>query len=237
MSLNYQGFDINDASTQRPWGAREEQAWKDVIDTVVGSSIQGAKDTAGIKYSKLYDENLNTSVSCGSTGINLPEDTPLIFNARGDANIISSSNNTLDITGHSGVRLMNLNGGGVGGVLRVDTNSLLHDGPIISNGDYVNIPGGVIFSGIAVNDSEGGTDTIDTTKFSGISWRPPVAANTDLTITLTGGVEGQFFTCYNYEQCGHNLVVEGVILAGTCGLSTAILQYDNGGWQLMGSNQ
>lgn len=53
----YKGFDINTATTPKPWGTREENAWKDDIDTLVSDTIGGVKNTSGHKHAKMYDLN------------------------------------------------------------------------------------------------------------------------------------------------------------------------------------
>jgi hypothetical protein len=45
--MNYKDFEINTPGTPRPWGAREEQALKDIIDTVVGQTVTGVKTITG----------------------------------------------------------------------------------------------------------------------------------------------------------------------------------------------
>lgn len=67
MSI-YNGFDINTASTPKPWGAREEQAVKDIIDTLVGDAIGGVKATGGHVHNKLYYDASNTAVTIDGSG-------------------------------------------------------------------------------------------------------------------------------------------------------------------------
>jgi hypothetical protein len=66
MPHTYRGFDINDATTSAPWGSRETTWNENMIDTLVGSSIQGVMDTSGVKFANLYDFN-------GATGISVVE--------------------------------------------------------------------------------------------------------------------------------------------------------------------
>jgi hypothetical protein len=54
----YKGFDFNGPSTLKPWGSREEQAWKDMADTIVKDAIIQTKDTLhGHRHWALYDPN------------------------------------------------------------------------------------------------------------------------------------------------------------------------------------
>ena len=64
----YNGFDINTAATPAPWGAREEQVIKDIIDTLVGDSIGGAKATSGHVHNNLYYDASNTAVTIDGSG-------------------------------------------------------------------------------------------------------------------------------------------------------------------------
>jgi hypothetical protein len=44
---NYKSFDINDNLTPAPWGAREQKAIEDIIDTSVVGTLEGAKQATG----------------------------------------------------------------------------------------------------------------------------------------------------------------------------------------------
>ena len=55
MTTTYDGFYLNDASTAKPWGAKELQVWKDMADTVTKDTIQAQKDVQGHKHAKIYD--------------------------------------------------------------------------------------------------------------------------------------------------------------------------------------
>jgi|GEM_PF-4129064 len=58
--MNYRGHDINTATTPRPWGAREEQCWKDTLDSLYEDTVTGTKATThGHHHSKLYSETTN----------------------------------------------------------------------------------------------------------------------------------------------------------------------------------
>ena len=65
---NYNGFDINTVATPKPWGAREEQAIKDIIDTLVGDAITGAKNTSGHVHNKLYYDSSNAAITIDGSG-------------------------------------------------------------------------------------------------------------------------------------------------------------------------
>jgi hypothetical protein len=71
--MSYKNFNLNGPSTPKPWGAVEEQNWKDIIDTVVGDCVTVSKDTAGHRHTKLYDANgvavVIVSTSSGNVGI------------------------------------------------------------------------------------------------------------------------------------------------------------------------
>lgn len=60
----YKDFDINTSTTPKPWGAREEQMVKDLIDTLVLDTIGGVKRITGHLHSLLYnaDEPANYAV-------------------------------------------------------------------------------------------------------------------------------------------------------------------------------
>jgi len=52
--MNYKDFQINTVTTKKPWGAREEQTWKDIIDTMVKDCCKMTKDVNGHKHKSLY---------------------------------------------------------------------------------------------------------------------------------------------------------------------------------------
>jgi hypothetical protein len=95
----YKGFNLNDPSTPAPWGPREQQALEDVIDTVVGDTIQGASDTAGHKHSSVYssDGDQTIQASGGLVGVG---QAPLTYklSVNGDINIPAGSNYKKDGT-------------------------------------------------------------------------------------------------------------------------------------------
>ena len=55
--MNYKSFQINTPADVRPWGVRETQAWKDIIDNVVLDCIQTTSDITGHKHYRLFDPN------------------------------------------------------------------------------------------------------------------------------------------------------------------------------------
>jgi len=55
--MNYKSFAINTPADVRPWGAREAQVWKDIIDNVVLDCIQTTSDITGHKHYRLFDLN------------------------------------------------------------------------------------------------------------------------------------------------------------------------------------
>jgi hypothetical protein len=73
-------FDINTATTAKPWGPKEEALWGDMIKTVLGDAIDKTKDTTnGHRHSKLYDvatKSVYLYMGSGgveiSSGINIP---------------------------------------------------------------------------------------------------------------------------------------------------------------------
>ena len=79
MTTVYDGFNLIDPDTSRPWGPKEKQNWEDMADTVTQDTIQKQKDVSGHKHGRLYDSNgrvqinalsANNSVQV-SQGINL----------------------------------------------------------------------------------------------------------------------------------------------------------------------
>lgn len=78
MSEYYEGFQINTEDSTRPWGGVEEQAWRDIIDTAVGDSDTGLKNTAGHGHWRLKD---NTSQN---DQIRVHEDYVVIPSIAGD---------------------------------------------------------------------------------------------------------------------------------------------------------
>lgn len=58
--MNYRGHDINTAATPRPWGAREEQCWKDTLDSLYEDTVTGTIATAlGHHHYRIYSETSN----------------------------------------------------------------------------------------------------------------------------------------------------------------------------------
>ena len=100
----YKGINLNDPSTPGPWGARELQALEDVIDTVVGDTIQGVSDTDGHKHSTLYHTGGAAAIQTagGLVGIGkVPASYALDVN--GDVNVPAGSH-------------FKINGSNIGGV-------------------------------------------------------------------------------------------------------------------------
>lgn len=62
----YNGFDINTAATPKPWGAREEQAIKDIIDTLVGDTIDAEKQTSGHLHGMLYNSSSSAVIDAST---------------------------------------------------------------------------------------------------------------------------------------------------------------------------
>jgi hypothetical protein len=106
----YKGFNLNDSSTPPPWGPREQQVLKDLADTVVSDTIQGASDTAGHKHDNLYFTGGAASVQCGSStvGIGMPPG-PYKLEVQGDVNLPYGSHykvdgsNVIGLTGIQGL--------------------------------------------------------------------------------------------------------------------------------------
>jgi len=64
----YKDFDINTVTTVKPWGAREEQAIKDIIDTLVVDTIDVAKNTtSGHLHGKIYADDSISSFDSSTT--------------------------------------------------------------------------------------------------------------------------------------------------------------------------
>jgi len=53
------GFEYNGVDTPKPWGAREEACWNDVILSLCMDSVGQTKDTEGHKHRTLYDADKN----------------------------------------------------------------------------------------------------------------------------------------------------------------------------------
>lgn len=95
----YKLFDINTATTPKPWGPKEEQAWKDIIDTVVVDTIDGTKNVGGHLHGKVYASDSVAAIDAQSTTslvLNLRDDiaTGLIIKNRNDDNIVTVNSST-----------------------------------------------------------------------------------------------------------------------------------------------
>jgi hypothetical protein len=64
---DYKDFDINTATTLKPWGPREEQCVKDVIDTLVLDTIGSVKNTSGHLHGKLYAGDSVSSIDSATS--------------------------------------------------------------------------------------------------------------------------------------------------------------------------
>ena len=67
----YKSFDINEAGDPPPWGSKENQAFKDIIDTLVGDSLSQAKATSGHKHTKIYNGYSNVVVDANNSSNNV----------------------------------------------------------------------------------------------------------------------------------------------------------------------
>jgi len=65
----YKDFDLNDYKTEKPWGPRESQAWKDAIDTLVMDCIVQTKQTGGHKHAKMYSPSAVVGVEVLGGGV------------------------------------------------------------------------------------------------------------------------------------------------------------------------
>lgn len=64
----YKDFDINTVTSVKPWGAREEQQVKDIIDTLVLDTIDVAKNTtSGHLHGKMYADDSISSFDSSTT--------------------------------------------------------------------------------------------------------------------------------------------------------------------------
>ena len=71
--MNYKGVDINTVGTPKPWGAREEQAWKDTIDGLVVDALGGTVDTVnGHQHNNLYASAGATALVHCNFGVGIP---------------------------------------------------------------------------------------------------------------------------------------------------------------------
>ena len=92
---NYKGFTLNGPGTPAPWGTIENALDEDEINTIVGDSIQGAKDTAGHKHASLYDSSLNSKVTAVSGGANIAGDVDITGQYKINGTPISNTTNQL----------------------------------------------------------------------------------------------------------------------------------------------
>jgi hypothetical protein len=61
--MNWMGFDINTASTPKPWGPREETMVKELIQTMVGNTIGSTKRTSGHLHNLLHNEDTTVAIN------------------------------------------------------------------------------------------------------------------------------------------------------------------------------
>lgn len=117
---NYKDFDINTSTTPKPWGAREEQMVKDLIDTVVLDSIGGVKRTTGHLHSKLYNEDdpSNWAMKCYTDILTRSIDIGrqkyghnVSINCPGDAGQVFSVNNCNSYFNTPGIAMHTSTGG------------------------------------------------------------------------------------------------------------------------------
>lgn len=64
----YKNYDLNAAGDPPPWGGKEEQAFKDIIDTLVSDAIGNTKDTSGHKHTKVYNGYSTIVFDANNTG-------------------------------------------------------------------------------------------------------------------------------------------------------------------------
>lgn len=68
---NYKGVDLNDLNASPPWGPREIQAFKDIIDSIARDTIDGdlaSAKTEGHKHKALYNEIDRTAEAMAQNG-------------------------------------------------------------------------------------------------------------------------------------------------------------------------
>lgn len=111
----YKLFDINTSVTVKPWGAREEQAWKDIIDTLVVDTIDATKNVGGHLHGKVYASDSVAAIDAQTSTtltLNLRDDIAsglLIKNRNNDSFItIDSSTSTPKVTFNCGVNFLGL---------------------------------------------------------------------------------------------------------------------------------
>lgn len=63
----YKTFDLNTPGDPPPWGVKEEQAFKDIIDTIVADTL-GGKDVTGHKHTKIYNGYSSVVIDANNTG-------------------------------------------------------------------------------------------------------------------------------------------------------------------------
>lgn len=95
----YKLFDINTATTVKPWGAREEQAMKDIIDTLVVDTIDVTKNTSGHLHGKLYaSDSVSSFDSSTSNSVTITmqdnETSGLVIKNRTGTSIIEVDSST-----------------------------------------------------------------------------------------------------------------------------------------------
>jgi hypothetical protein len=97
---NYKDFDINTSTTLKPWGAREEQVIKDIIDTLVVDTIDVTKNTSGHLHGKLYaDDSISSIDSSTSDSITITmkddESSGLVIENRTGSTIVEIDSSTV----------------------------------------------------------------------------------------------------------------------------------------------
>lgn len=118
-------FDINEATTPKPWGAKEEQVIRDLIKTLTEDTISGVKNVTGHKHGKLYNSSAVAKIDTSTTssiniimGDNLSSGL-VIKDTSGNSRInidsslstpVISLNSDVDVTGKLYADLYNLYG-------------------------------------------------------------------------------------------------------------------------------
>lgn len=128
----YRDFDLNDFNARKPWGTREYQAWRDVLDTLLADCVYANKSTVdGHRHYRLFNPDTRLSQLVCSTNVEV------------NSNINLASGFTYQI---NGVDIMagGMSGSGtIGYVPKFTAAKVLGDSTLTDNGTLITMqPGG-----------------------------------------------------------------------------------------------
>jgi hypothetical protein len=229
-NINGTSVNLNSGSTQLA-----------MLPASLSASIAGA---TGFITLSLQSSTGAISLNAGASGnialnstVNIPNNIPIVFNSAPANSYINFNNSVLHLKGFSGVALDNYISGtpGVNAAISVDNSSVVRTLPILSDGNYTNITGGVQFTATSIfTASVTSSVSVDVTKYSTISWRP--SANTsagNLTVTLTNQVQGSTVKVINWDRGTTTaMVVQGVGISSGSTTVPKTFIYDNSSWVL-----